>query len=170
MRKCKVCKIEKPLEEFPIVRKEYREHRCRECKRINHREHARQKRANNEHRKYEREQAYLHRCRNPEKTMYKTAKRRAKQYERSFTITLDDIVIPKKCPLLGIELQMNKGGAADNSPSLDRIDTTLGYVPDNVKVISRLANIMKAHATNEQLLLFARNIKKYIRESPPKIG
>ena len=66
---------------------------------------------------------------------------------------------PKVCPVLGIELdwkaKVNKGGQ-DNSPSLDRIDSTKGYVLGNVMMMSRLANCMKQNATSEQLINFSK--------------
>jgi len=53
-------------------------------------------------------------------------------------------------------------GRLPNSPSLDRIDPTKGYIKGNVEVISNLANTMKQNATPEELLAFAREvIKRY---------
>ncbi len=75
------------------------------------------------------------------------------------------IKYPKVCPVLGVELKWgkkgtngnNKGGTADPfSPSLDRIDSTKGYIPGNVMIISTLANIMKSNATVEQLINFSK--------------
>lgn len=94
----------------------------------------------------------------PEDRMYRRAKMRCKENGRDSTITIDDIIIPTHCPILGIELKVCKGqsGGAKNSPSLDRIDCSKGYVPGNVWVISRLANQMKANANEEELQLFAK--------------
>jgi len=59
---------------------------------------------------------------------------------------------------LGIKLSWKgKGnGGQDNSPSLDRIDSTKGYIPGNVMIMSNLANKMKSNATIEQLNQFSR--------------
>jgi hypothetical protein len=38
----------------------------------------------------------------------------------------------------------------------------LGYVPGNVAVISRKANLMKNDASSEELLAFAKNIANYL--------
>lgn len=94
----------------------------------------------------------------PETRMYQRAKQRAKKNGREFTITVDDIVIPDRCPILGIEINVNSGksGAFYNSPSLDRIDNSRGYTPDNVQVMSQRANVMKAAASNTDLHNFAK--------------
>jgi hypothetical protein len=66
-------------------------------------------------------------------------------------------VIPDFCPVLGLPLYRNSGGAAQgpNSPSIDRINPALGYVRGNVKVISSKANAIKSNATPEELLRVA---------------
>ena len=63
---------------------------------------------------------------------------------------------PKVCPVLEIELDWNMNGQQPNSPSLDRIDPTKGYIPGNVMIMSTLANRMKNNATPEQLKQFCR--------------
>lgn len=88
----------------------------------------------------------------PEAAMVDGARRRAKQRGLAFTITRADVRIPSHCPALGIKL--GKGGkrqACDNSPSLDRIDNTKGYIPGNVVVVSNLANQIKSTATYAQV-------------------
>lgn len=79
------------------------------------------------------------------------ARARAKKLELPFTITIDDIVIPNFCPILGIELKKGEGKSHDNSPSLDRIIPSLGYVPGNIQVISYRANRIKNDATLDEL-------------------
>ena len=85
------------------------------------------------------------------------AKGRAKEKHLEFNIDATDIVIPLVCPILNIELHNKKGspGGSSNSPALDRIDNSRGYVKGNVRVISHLANMMKSSATEEQLIKFA---------------
>lgn len=96
-------------------------------------------------------------CQTPEWKMHQRAKQRCKKSGLEFSIAVDDIVIPDRCPVLGIALNMNSGksGAFKNSPSLDRIDNTKGYTPDNIQVISQLANAMKGAASDEELIAFA---------------
>lgn len=74
-----------------------------------------------------------------------------------FTITIDDLDWPNKCPYLDLELNYFADNLADNVASLDKIIPELGYVSGNVQIISNLANKMKSSATKEQILLFAKN-------------
>jgi len=98
---------------------------------------------------------------NHEKAILLRAKQRAKQKEFEFNLEVVDIVIPLKCPILDIEIIRNKkGGLKENSPSLDRIDNTKGYIKGNIMVISNKANTMKNNATPKELTKFARWILK----------
>ena len=89
--------------------------------------------------------------------MYRRAKTRARKNGLEFDLDKEDIVIPSHCPVLGIPLNVHRGssGGKDDSPALDRIDNTKGYIKDNVLVISHLANMMKSSASKEQLLKFS---------------
>ena len=87
---------------------------------------------------------------NPEKVILSHAKTRAKKKGIEFTIDSTDVVIPDVCPILGITLQMG-GTDYNNSPSLDRIDSTKGYIKGNVWVISWRANRIKSDSTLEEL-------------------
>ena len=89
------------------------------------------------------------------------SKSRARQYKLEFNITLEDVPIPKLCPLLEIPLKLGTAENYEFSPSIDRIDSTKGYIKGNVRVVSLLANRMKSNATKEQCVLFAKNIQNY---------
>jgi predicted nucleic acid-binding Zn-ribbon protein len=96
-------------------------------------------------------------CTDPRSKMLQRAKGRAKLKGLEFDLTVKDIVIPEYCPILGIKLTCKSGvsGGQKNSPALDRINSNGGYTKDNVRVISHLANMMKSHATKEELIKFA---------------
>lgn len=101
----------------------------------------------------------------PEKYMLKSAKRRADRNNIEFSITEKDIVIPEFCPLLDIKLEMHstgRPGGYDNSPSLDRLDSTKGYTPDNVWVISYKANRGKNNLSYEEHKRLMNNWSKYL--------
>lgn len=76
--------------------------------------------------------------------MVYSAKSRAKLYRIEFAITIDDIKIPERCPVLGIPLD---GLTRKTTPSLDRRDNSKGYTPANICVISNAANAMKNNMT-----------------------
>lgn len=103
--------------------------------------------------------AYL--C-DPRKWLFWAAKRRAKNSGLEFTLTQNDIpVIPVLCPVLLIPLIIKSGscGPGVNSPTLDRIDNSKGYVPDNIAIISWKANSHKGDLNIvqiERLLNYAK--------------
>lgn len=94
--------------------------------------------------------------------MFDRAKRRAKVKNIAFNIKHEDINIPQECPILGIEIFKGKNNCScDNSPSLDRIDNTKGYIKGNIRVISQRANQLKNEASLEeykQIYLFYKNL------------
>ena len=85
----------------------------------------------------------------PEYCAFYDARKRAQKFGLPFSIEPEHIVIPSRCPVLGIELTAN--GPRDTRPSLDRIVPALGYVPTNIRVISFRANRIKSDATPEEL-------------------
>ena len=90
------------------------------------------------------------------------AKARSRTHGYDFDLTVDDFIIPEVCPLLGIAMEVNKRGSTkQTSFSLDRIDSSKGYVKGNVWVISMLANSMKSSSTFEQFQLMAQQWAKW---------
>lgn len=66
---------------------------------------------------------------------------------------------PTHCPVLGIPLVTGTGhrkGFKRDMPSVDRIDSTRGYTPDNMMVMSMQANTMKSDASKDELIAFAK--------------
>lgn len=79
-------------------------------------------------------------------SLWKGAQTRARKKGVPFEIGMEDIEVPEYCPALGIKLEQTDGLPGDCSPSLDRIIPELGYVPGNIMVISRRANVIKQNA------------------------
>jgi hypothetical protein len=80
--------------------------------------------------------------------LYYHAKNRAKLKNIPFTIDEKDVIIPETCPILGIPLSFED---KEMSPTLDRKINELGYVKNNVYVISKRANRLKSDATIHEL-------------------
>lgn len=89
--------------------------------------------------------------------MLESAKARAKRFGIPFRLSAQDIVLPKHCPVLGVELKQSKSqGPCDASPTLDRVRPEKGYVRGNVIVVSFRANRIKSNATVRELQKVAR--------------
>ena len=77
--------------------------------------------------------------------------RNAKKRGHEFNLTREDFaVLPTHCPVLGVELDYS-GSGKPNAASIDRSDSTRGYVRGNVVIMSRRANTLKNDATAEEL-------------------
>jgi hypothetical protein len=99
-----------------------------------------------------------------ESRMLSRCKNRAKKNGIPFDLTVEDIIIPNVCPVLGIKLipkiMEGRKGYYPDSPSLDRIDPSLGYIKGNVRVISARANLLKNDATVAELRLVLLDLEK----------
>jgi hypothetical protein len=127
---------------------------CRTCKNLTGEKHRKENREEyNKYCRQKKKESYTTEKRrsqylkNIQKEMFFAAKHRAKIKNISFTIDLNDVIIPEKCPVLGIELNHKD---RLHSPSLDRINNNLGYIKGNVKVISSKANRLKNNGTLEE--------------------
>lgn len=98
------------------------------------------------------------------KCLLRAAKQRAKEKGLEFNIDLEDIILPERCPLLGIPLYTSEGQATGNSFSIDRLDSSKGYVKGNVWVVSKRANTLKGNATLEELELLVHNLRLKLEE------
>lgn len=89
------------------------------------------------------------------------ARSRAKKTGREFTITMDDFSPVSHCPLLGVALDFSKKGRGSSpySATIDRIDSSMGYVPGNVWVISHRANSIKSDSTLGELEMIVINLR-----------
>lgn len=152
MRQCSICKEElTTLNQTPSLEKTGHL-RCKFCKRKEanqyYKENTEQVRNSNK--------KYYHS--NLEMAMLDRAKRRASQKGWNFNIELEDIIIPETCPIFGVPLVVGRNHPY--SPSLDRIDSSKGYIKGNIQVISRKANTIKSDATAEEVMLVAKYMEK----------
>jgi len=157
MRVCAWCNIEKADDLFGkfTARPDGRHNACKEC--VNAKSRATTAADPEKAKQILRRHMEKRRSTDPAKYLWKKARDRVK-YEygsREFTITPEDIIIPELCPYLGIPL--NTGDPAAWA-SIDRIDSSKGYISENIQVISILANQMKNRATKEQLIAFAKGV------------
>jgi hypothetical protein len=102
---------------------------------------------------------------NLEKKMFDNARERAKRKNIQFSITIEDVIMPEKCPIFGIPLKKGEGTCKDFSPSLDRIDPNKGYVKGNVMVISYRANRMKQDSNPDEMIALGEYYKKLLEEA-----
>jgi hypothetical protein len=164
MKKCSKCGLEKNYSEFfkdNHLKSGYRTD-CKECHLIvqklykdNNHDKIEQKRKEHqsvpEVRKRINQRAVSWNKNNVEKTLLSGAKKRAKNKKMEFNIDIDDVIIPKICPILGIELKRSDNKLSYNSPTIDRIDSSIGYIKNNIQVISHRANTLKSNASFEEI-------------------
>lgn len=88
--------------------------------------------------------------RSPEMYILNGTRSRAKERGIDFNLDLKDIVIPETCPICQIPLKYSSK-RTNNTPSIDRINNSLGYTKGNVRVISWRANRLKSNITKEEV-------------------
>lgn len=172
-KECKGCREVKPLDSFGrcAAVRSGRTSRCRTClgnyyRRDRERvlERQRSRRQTEEGRQRERTWQRERRKADPPTRMIQEARARAKLKGLEFDIDRSDIVLPATCPVLGVPIATGLGRPRqDSAPSIDRIDTTRGYVRGNVTVISWRANRLKSDATVEELRALVRFCESHAR-------
>ena len=76
-------------------------------------------------------------------------------------------IITARCPIFGFKFEINKQDTTNNwqnSPTIDKIIPTKGYVKDNIIIVSMFANIIKNSATPKQILKVGNFYKKLYKE------
>ena len=83
--------------------------------------------------------------------LLKELKKNAKKRGSDFSLTKNDLLpAPTHCPVFGVLLEYT-GNGGPNSASFDRSDSSKGYVPGNVVIMSKRANLLKNNATADEL-------------------
>jgi hypothetical protein len=104
----------------------------------------------------------------PVKELCARARKRADKFCLPYSLDPSKLIIPEHCPALGIPLLIG-GKRSLNSPSLDRIEPSQGYVQENVRVISDHANRLKSNRTSSELWTMAIEGREDLREAYRKL-
>lgn len=163
---CKKCNQVKSLNDFytDTHSKDGKTYTCKECITEYRNRNKEKNRLYQEIRRLENNQKVCEIRRNswrnldPRKKLYQQSKSRALRKNIEFSISINDIIIPDKCPLLNVPFIIGTKNNYEYTHSLDRIDNSKGYIPGNIWVISKKANSMKNSANKEELLYFAQQI------------
>lgn len=176
-KSCSKCGETKPIDQFGKLSssKDGLKYYCKSCRSIEHSLYV-QKNPEFYKKRYKN-----YRRRNPEKFLYSkekyriniekillwSAKARAKKKNLPFSIQLEDIVIPEKCPLCDVSLKVHDG---QNAPSIDQIIIGFGYTSDNILVLCTGCNSRKKDATIEWLEKLLDYMKLYKSKIDNRIG
>ncbi len=154
---CGHCKVDKPLTDYTKnnAAGDGLQSKCRPCDVA----YQAKRRVENPQKRRDYEKQYLNNKRQDFdfrlNMLLNASKQRARNKNREHTITVEDIkaIYPTDgcCPIFGMKLEFNTAGFRENSPSIDRIDSTKGYTPDNIQIISWKANRIKGYATLQEL-------------------
>lgn len=100
--------------------------------------------------------------------MLQDKKRESRKKRIPFGLTIEKLPpVPDKCPVFGIPLVAGVA-ISDDSPSLDRIIPSEGYVPGNVIWVSNFVNRIKTDASWRQILAVAEFYKN-LEDNPKAI-
>lgn len=105
-------------------------------------------------------------------SLYKSAKRRADNYEEAIDFD-ESFILEKlkfgKCEVTGIAFDFNSPtSTAKNpySPSIDRIDSSVGYIKENVRIVIWQYNLMKGEISDSELLKICEIIVNDSKKTP----
>lgn len=158
VKTCYSCKQDKTLDNFykDKNRPDGLAPACKHCMQ----DYARKRRASGQERQVQREWRKAQR-QNPDGRyragrLIQEAKKRAE-----CTITLDWLstkIASGVCEVTGLPLDLGGHGAPARpfAPSIDRVDPTKGYTPDNVKVVVWIYNRAKGVHTHEDVMILAK--------------
>ena len=154
---CGHCKVDKPLTDYTKnnAAGDGLQSKCRPCDVA----YQAKRRADNPEKSLEYGRAYQKNKRKDYnyrlQMLINASKQRAKNKDREHNISVEDIkkIFPEDgcCPIFGMKLEFNSAGFRENSPSIDRIDSTKGYTPDNIQIISWKANRIKGYASIQEI-------------------
>jgi len=71
------------------------------------------------------------------------------------------------CALSGVKMTWATGKTEPTSISIDRIDNSKGYIPDNVRLVCVVINAFKSTQTDSELYEFAKNLVENMAKKLP---
>lgn len=97
------------------------------------------------------------------------AKRRAAAAGRDFSLPRDwaaDQYIRQngRCALSGVKMRLARGLMDPFCPTIDRIDSRLGYLPDNCQIIALQVNLAKNNLTETAFVQMCRSVASHVRK------
>ena len=99
---------------------------------------------------------------NYEARLLTSIKSRAKKKGIDFNLELSDLIIPEFCPKTGISLVKHRGNSTNDkfydTPSVDRIDCSKGYIKGNIQIVCYWYNVAKLTFTDKQMLEFCKKV------------
>ena len=116
-------------------------------------------------RKYSALAAHEAHARDPAPRMLASARVRARRRGLPCTISLADIrrkwaECGGVCPISGRKMYVGRKVLGPWSPSLDRRNNSLGYTPQNVRIVAHCINRLKGDATLAMLRMIVRGLER----------
>jgi hypothetical protein len=66
------------------------------------------------------------------------------------------------CAVSGQEMTFSQGtGRCSTNLSIDKIDQTLGYTPENVRLVCHRVNLMRTDGTDDELVTWCKKILEH---------
>jgi hypothetical protein len=166
-KSCRTCKQELPISNFAknnANKKDGLQEVCKSCDNIRQKKRRKDKKQEMQAWSKEYRKKNYHDMTFRLQGLLNASRCRAKEKNLPHTITREDLFelypIDGLCPVFGFPLQWNGEGFRETSPSIDRIIPELGYVKENIQIISFKANRIKGYATVDDLETVLAYLKK----------
>ena len=106
------------------------------------------------------------------KYFHSTSRKGAVRREIEFTITQQDVIDlwykqKGRCAVSGVPMTLTHGTTSKHNPtkvSIDRIDNNVGYIKENIQLITWQVNCSKGTFDVEQLFEMCKNVVSYQRK------
>lgn len=110
-----------------------------------------------------------HRCKRFLLGIKYRSKNKNMEFDKTITIEklMEMLINTKKCPCCGVELEIeyvSKNTRENNYPSIDRIDSSKGYIEKNIAIICWRCNYLKNDGTAAEHKLISEYMEKFINE------